>query len=364
MLSRKFLTAIFAVVCILGASSAWAAQKTDVTSLWPVDWAKPGAEIALWAQVANTSQSQLPNDAQVWFYTDSPAWAAQDTQWLGSAEVSYLQPGRSQWFSLQVQVPQETATGWQKYSAQVWAGDSQSGFTQLSSMSQFQSFLIPEPGKPAQAMPLSPDTLISSQTPEISWSQVDNASWYRLWIGDLESPVFQQWYRAVDVCSGQTCTVQPETALPEGEHTWWVRTWNPNDYGLWSQGQGFSLQPDSGGVYTYLTDSLSFDAGGDFTLAPAGQEGAYEHVYVTINHPFTYSGNGTLQLALDFDAQESVHQAGESGQWILRPTVQASHETQNGTLGISSQYLQFRTYAPYLDQYRGYIELSRSQGEK
>lgn len=49
-----------------------------------------------------------------------------------------------------------------------------------------------------------------------------------------------------------------------------------------------------------------------------------------IVRPWTVTGNNTTVLTIDFDLDQSLHEAGQSGKWILRPVMMLSVETRNG----------------------------------
>jgi hypothetical protein len=430
------IVVLFLLVLSLTASSVWA-QSAEVSSLWQVDGAKPGAQITLWAQVTNTSQSALPADALVWFYTQNQSWSRAQTHWIGNADVSNLSPGQSKWFSIHPTIAQNFTGGWQYYAAQVWSGNNP-----LSKLSAYQPIVIAGKNSPVPADLLAPSSTISDTRPLMQWAKVDDSSWYRLWIADRSDCVLDQWYRAENICQGSTCNVRLDQDLESGEYEWRIQTWNPQGDGEWSQGKLFSVSPKNGGLYTYLTDDqngtyenvyVTIDEilvhqadngtqGGWYTAAEVGNATfdlitlqdtstlldvteeippgkitqirmmlgetsnathPYSHYVVrngtshelTVpsgnetgikikNHNFMYNDNSTLSLTLDFNATESVHQAGRSGKWILRPVIHATHETENGTLKIESQYLQYRNYASEEDEYKGSITLQRGRKGK
>ena len=43
-----------------------------------------------------------------------------------------------------------------------------------------------------------------------------------------------------------------------------------------------------------------------------------------LNHNFTLDSDGTYTILIDFDANKSVNEAGNSGQWVMKPVVHAS----------------------------------------
>jgi hypothetical protein len=90
---------------------------------------------------------------------------------------------------------------------------------------------------------ISPLGTITTNIPPYTWNAVPDVTWYCLWVDDSTGNRINQWYSAVQVgCSSGagTCTVSPGTALAAGSARWWVRTWNTNGYGPWSDGMAFT----------------------------------------------------------------------------------------------------------------------------
>jgi hypothetical protein len=95
----------------------------------------------------------------------------------------------------------------------------------------------------AAATLVSPTGTISSHTPTYTWNQVSGATWYYLWVNGPSGTVINQWYDAAIICSGGICSITPSTTLASGAHTWWIQTWNPAGYGLWSSAANFTVSP-------------------------------------------------------------------------------------------------------------------------
>jgi len=95
-------------------------------------------------------------------------------------------------------------------------------------------------GPPPAATLISPVGIISDTTPTYTWGEVATATWYKLWVDGPSGTLINQWYRAEDAnCAEGVCAVTPATVLSEGEHAWWVQTWNDAGYGPWSTPLGF-----------------------------------------------------------------------------------------------------------------------------
>ncbi|GAB4511337.1 MAG: hypothetical protein OHK0046_09290 [Anaerolineae bacterium] len=77
---------------------------------------------------------------------------------------------------------------------------------------------------------------VASYPTRFSWAHVNSAEWYHVVVA---TPSFSQifldkWYRASDICTGETCTTADEVWVAgNGEFSWWITYWNPiigNDY--------------------------------------------------------------------------------------------------------------------------------------
>jgi hypothetical protein len=90
---------------------------------------------------------------------------------------------------------------------------------------------------------ISPSGTIATNSPSYVWNAVAGATWYCLWVDDSTGNKVNQWYSADEAgCSSGTgtCTISPGTALTAGSAKWWVRTWNSNGYGPWSDSMAFT----------------------------------------------------------------------------------------------------------------------------
>jgi len=179
-----------------------------IVSLWPVSGATAGGTAKLWAQVKNTGSVTLPSSALVWFYVDGPSWSG--SHWVGSAAVSGLTAGSTNWYSINWTIP--TAVGTYTYWAQVWTTIA------ISDWSTGQEFSVTG-GVPVAATLVSPSGTITTNTPTYVWNAVSNSTWYCLWGDDSTGNKIQKWYTASEVgcASGTgTCLVKPSTALASG----------------------------------------------------------------------------------------------------------------------------------------------------
>jgi hypothetical protein len=73
---------------------------------------------------------------------------------------------------------------------------------------------------------------------------VSGATDYYLWLNDANGNIHKAWYSAATACVGGTCWVDspPVPTLSSGDHTWFVRSWNSDGYGPWSEDMNFTQQ--------------------------------------------------------------------------------------------------------------------------
>ena len=106
--------------------------SAKVLQLYPVSGATVGSAAALWAQVQNTGSSALPSNAVVWFWVDGLS-----NGWVGSASVSGLSAGGSNWYSYNWTIPSSVSPGNHNYYAKVFVDT-----TAISDWSSGQAFTI------------------------------------------------------------------------------------------------------------------------------------------------------------------------------------------------------------------------------
>ena len=118
-----------------------------------------------------------------------------------------------------------------------------SGSGPWSSATDF-SVSVPAPGQPTLVSPegATPDT-----TPTFTWNVVSGATWYHVWVNDVEAgdtTVLQKWI-SVEVnadCTGGNCTFDCPQTLAAGNYRWWIRAWNDSGTGPWSSPNSFTVQ--------------------------------------------------------------------------------------------------------------------------
>jgi hypothetical protein len=122
--------------------SAWSSPQSfsvgtftaQVTSLWPVSNAKPGATVPLWADIKNTGNAALPCNAVVRFYVRGPGI---DT-YVGNTTASGLAAGSTDWYAYNWAIPAAATPGSYTY----WAIVSLDNISPISAWSDPQCFTV------------------------------------------------------------------------------------------------------------------------------------------------------------------------------------------------------------------------------
>lgn len=130
--------------------------------------------------------------------------------------------------------------GWAKFHVLTW---SEVGSGPWSDPMMFKV----SKGEPMKATILAPaGPTIKATSPPFTWIPSYNATWYRLWVNDINGVLLQdQWYTKEQVScpSGLgTCTITPSIALPHGWSVGYVGAWN--EYAtdtVWSDGMWFKV---------------------------------------------------------------------------------------------------------------------------
>ena len=110
------------------------------------------------------------------------------------------------------------------------------------------------------------------------------ATRYYLWVNDGAGNQIKRWYQASDVQvgdGGDICSVTPDIELTAGRGRWWVRAWNVNGYGPWSDPLVFMVKrkPMSMSVSPTIVSSVGhLEANWDGISAPTTTDwlGLYE----------------------------------------------------------------------------------------
>jgi hypothetical protein len=122
------------------------------------------------------------------------------------------------------------------------------GATSSGPWSADRPFTIGSP-LPAPAAPttLAPSGTITLSTPTYSWSAVQTATAYSLWVDDASAVgKIQQVYSANQLGCGTgagTCSITPAVALVAGAGHWWVKATNAVGDGPWSADRPFTVTP-------------------------------------------------------------------------------------------------------------------------
>lgn len=128
-----------------------------------------------------------------------------------------------------------------KGNAQWWVQALNSSCT--GDWSEGMVFTSPGPQVISKPTPIAPSGTIVTNNPTYTWQAVSTASWYRLWVNDGNAnPAIDRWYMASEAnCAAGTgtCSVTPDIPVG-GAGKWWVKAWNRNGEGPWSDTMAFT----------------------------------------------------------------------------------------------------------------------------
>jgi hypothetical protein len=179
-----------------------------------------------------------------------------------------------------------------------------------------------ETGNPPNAARLiSPSGSIGDSTPTYRWAAVGNATWYQLWVDDVTSGgngKIVTWYTAEAVgcpSGGGNCKITPDTALVNGEATWWIQTWNDNGEGPWSAPKTFVVDAQPPPAATLLRPATrTTTATPDYEWTAVADASWY---YLWVDDP---SSGGDGKITTWYTATEVGCGAGR-GRCRIRPTI-------------------------------------------
>jgi hypothetical protein len=106
------------------------------------------------------------------------------------------------------------------------------------------SFTIGNTAPPGVAALIAPSGTIATPTPVYSWSAVNGAVRYLLWVNDTGGVRVKRSFSATEAgCEDGTCSVNPGIAIGAGAATWWIQAANEAGPGAWSAGLAFQAPP-------------------------------------------------------------------------------------------------------------------------
>ena len=135
------------------------------------------------------------------------------------------------------------------------------------------------PGATTLTAPGSGSTL-AVITPTFEWTQVTEATWYRLYVEKLQGdgvtwlPILDQWITSEQACASGSCEFSP--AVQGGDQRWAIQTYNSNGFGPWSATWTFTNNlPLRSFVLTWQAEPRDLDS---HMLTPSISGTSY-HVY-------------------------------------------------------------------------------------
>jgi hypothetical protein len=182
--------------------------------------------------------------------------------------------------------------------------------------------------QPEPATLISPSGTITDNTPTYTWNAVADSTHYQLFVWDsTKTKKIDQWYTAEQTnCSdGESeCSVTNESMLANDSHEWWIRTWNGDGYGNWSDLLSIlvavSIPP---APVTKTGQTESFGEGDDGDL----QKG------VSVDQRFTENSDGTVTDNLTgLIWLKDANCFEDSGWWSA---LEASNDLADGQCGLS-----------------------------
>jgi CubicO group peptidase (beta-lactamase class C family) len=108
-----------------------------------------------------------------------------------------------------------------------------------------QTFNIVVGNAPQRVHPAYGQTLNARNAagwPAFTFEHIPGVEWYGMWIGNADTTGLYQWFPASDSSTGATpgdgicdptnrlCTLPVDVWLPDGDYSWWMTYWGPNDY--------------------------------------------------------------------------------------------------------------------------------------
>lgn len=118
--------------------------------------------------------------------------------------------------------------------------------------------ILEESNKPIKATLVSPGNTVSNFA-TFTWNAVSNSTWYYLWVNDTTGTPIKKWYTAKEAnCESGTgnCFLTPNKMLDSGNCKWWIRTWNSNGFGEWSNSMNFNVNESTTPGAVTLTSPL------------------------------------------------------------------------------------------------------------
>ena len=96
---------------------------------------------------------------------------------------------------------------------------------------------------PAAATPDTPSGQIGDNTPTLTWTKESpvRASWYQVRVTGPGGTPFQEWVKASDVCSGNTCSTDVTSPLNDNNYNWQVMSRNARGRSGWSSQRSFTV---------------------------------------------------------------------------------------------------------------------------
>jgi len=189
---------------VFGGSSPTNALSTFMYPLAPVDSVAPTGVVFRWTAELSAEYYNI------WIKKDGAKYVS---QWIRGGTTwepdEQLKSGNYQWW------------------IRAWgSGD------WITEWSRKMEFVI-DAYHPLRSILVAPLGIINTtDTPTLSWQDV-GGTWYQLWFSRNGVKHTSLWSKLLSYI--------PSTALAPGNYKWWVRAWNPDGMGAWSNSGDFSI---------------------------------------------------------------------------------------------------------------------------
>ena len=112
--------------------------------------------------------------------------------------------------------------------------------------SSLRVFTVSAPAASGPVTLTAPASAIATRRPTYTWTAASGATWYLLWVEDVNGPKINEWYTAAQVgCPAGTgsCSIAPAINVARGAVQAWVQTYSDAaGYSAWSAPRAFTVR--------------------------------------------------------------------------------------------------------------------------
>lgn len=122
---------------------------------------------------------------------------------------------------------------------------------------------------------------------ELTWQPDPLATWYHVYMARDGAKFIGQWYNAAEVCTAQTCRIEPP-AIRNGAYTWWMAGWGPGGRGEYNN-VPFTVDENPPATVQMLSPAGDVPAGNITLTWAVDPQAAWYRVYMVIPGADPYS---------------------------------------------------------------------------